>query len=170
MKKLLSILLLLPAIAFSQKNNAYIKLTGATGLPIKGNSVAKGFERQIEAYPFQSNSANNDTRISFTIPVGPASGELRAGINSKQLLPNGEVTVTARGSDRMVIVYKINMENIKVESCNDVQDANGQMVTQVVLRAVRIGWTYYTYNKSGALTVSGKSGWDSEKSVAWTSF
>jgi len=170
MKKLLSILVLLPAIAFSQKNNAYIKLTGATGLPIKGNSVARGFERQIEAYPFQSNSANNDTRISFTMPVGPASGELRANINSKQLLPKGEVTITSRGSDRLVIVYKINMENIKVESCDDVQDLSGQVVTQVVLRAVRIGWTYYTSSKSGALTVSGKSGWDSERSVAWTSF
>lgn len=166
----MSLLLLLPAIAFSQKNFAYVKLTGTNGLPIKGNSVAKGFERQIEAYPFQSNSASNDTHISFTMPVGPASGELRTGINSKQLLPNGEVTVTTRSSDRVVIVYKINMENIKVESCDDVQDANGQMVTQVVLRAVRIGWTYYTNSKTGGLTVSAKNGWDSERNIAWTAF
>lgn len=170
MKKLLSVLILLPAIAFSQKNNAYINLTNTNGLPIKGNSVARGFERQIEAYPFQTNSANNDTRISFTMPVGPASGELRAAITSKQLLPKGEVTVTTRSSDRSVIVYKIKMENIKVESCDDVKDGSGQMVTQVALRAVRIGWTYYTTNRSGVQTVSGKNGWDSEKSVEWTSF
>ena len=170
MKKLLFIFLLMPTIAFSQKNMAYVNLTGTTGLPIKGNSVAKGFERQIEAYPFQSNSANNDTRISFSMPVNPASGELRANINSKLPLPKGEITVTTRGTDRLVIVYKINMENIRVESCDDVQDLSGQMVTQVVLRAVRIGWTYYTYSKSGVQTVSSKNGWDSERSVAWTSF
>ena len=170
MKKIIFIVLLLPIIAFGQKNITYLNLKNSAGQLIKGSSVAKRFERQIEASTFQSNSANNDTRISFTMPVGSASGELRASMNNKQTLPKGKVAVTAKGQEQLTIVYKINMENIRVESCDDIQSSNGEMVTQVVLRAVRIGWTYYTNDRRGSLTVSGKNGWDAEKSTAWTSF
>ena len=170
MKKLLFSLLLLPTIGFSQKNFTYLSLKSTAGQLIKGSSVAKGFERQIETTTFQSNSATNDTRISFTMPAGSASGELRASISTKQALPKGEVTVTTMSSHQPVIIYKINMENIRVESCDDIQNSNGEMVTQVVLRALRIGWTYYTIDRRGVLTVASKSGWDAEKSQGWTSF
>lgn len=170
MKKFLVVLLFIPVLAFSQKNNAYAKLTNAAGAPIKGTSVAMRYERMIEALSLQSNSSSNDTRISFMMPVSGASGELRSYINSKQTLQKGEVFVTGRDAQRVLLIYKIDMEKIYVESCNDVQDGNGQMMTQVVLRAARIGWTYFSVGKNGANTVSSKSGWDSEKSMAWTGF
>lgn len=170
MKSLLALLVFLPTVVFGQRNLAFVKLTSATGLPIRGTSVAARFPRQIEAASVQSNAAANDTRISFTMPVGSASGELRAALNAKQVLPNGEVLMTARKPDQMESIYKINMENIRVETCDDIQGADGQLVTRVVLRAVRIGWTYYSYNRSGVMSVSSKTGWDSERSSVWTGF
>lgn len=171
MKKLLLALFLIPCIAFGQRTNTFLKLTNTAGAMIKGTSTAIKFERSIEANPFQSNSSANDTRISFSMPASSASGELRAQINNKQPLPKGEVFVMTRDTERMLMVYKINMEKITVESCNDVTDPNGNMVTQVVLKAARIGWTYYADNKrTGVQTVSSKNGWNAETNSPWTGF
>jgi hypothetical protein len=78
---------------------------------------------------------------------------------------SGEIHVTYISIDRRFVRYKINMENIAVEEC---ADSGGNTIVQ--LHATRIGWTYYTYTKSGVQSVSGKNGWDEEAGTVWSNF
>jgi hypothetical protein len=57
------------------------------------------------------------------------------------------------------------MENIAVEEYSDSVDTS-----TIQLHATRIGWTYFTYTKSGIQTVSSKIGWDDELGTSWSGF
>lgn len=65
---------------------------------------------------------------------------------------------------------KIGMEKIRVLACAESMGCNNVMTTSVTLQATRIGWTYYTTDKSGANTVSQKYGYNAETGKAWANF
>lgn len=166
MRTLFVFLLLLPLATWAQRNESFGKFVNSDGAVIKGTSLARGFERQIEVNNLVASSANNNTTIRFSMPVGTASAAFRGLINTKLRLRSGEIIVTATKADRRITEYKISMENISVEECTD-SEGN----TLVQLKATRIGWTYYsTVTKSGMTTVSSKSGWDAEAQRPWTNF
>lgn len=166
MKKTFLLLFVLPLLATAQKGkDIFGKFINADGSTIKGTSVVVRYERQLELYNLVSNSTSNNTVIRFSIPVSAASGSFRNLVNSKLRLRSGEIIVTAISTDMRITEYKISLENIAVESCSD---NNG--FTEIQLNATRIGWTYYTTNRTGINTVSSKTGWDAEAGKPWTTF
>jgi type VI protein secretion system component Hcp len=165
MKTISLLLFLLPLFTLAQKDESYAKFINEDGSVIKGSSVTKNFERQIPVFNIETNSAGNSTIVRFTMPVENASGVLRNLLSSDGRMRSGEIQVTYISFDRRLVRYKINMENIAVEEC---ADSGGNTIVQ--LHATRIGWTYYTYTKSGVQSVSGKNGWDEEARTAWSNF
>ena len=165
MQKWLFLLCFLPALAFGQHTENFGKFTNADGVLIKGSSMARGYERQIEITNLVANSSGNNTVITFSIPQDASSAVFRGIINTKYRLRTGEIVVLKTTADRKVLTQKINLANIAVTSC---VDRNG--MTEVTLNAGKIGWTYYAATRSGATTVSSKTGWDAENNTAWTAF
>lgn len=165
MKRIIFLLFILPLTIWAQKDESFAKFILEDGTSIKGSSVTKYFERQIPLYNIETNSAGNSTTVRFTMPVENASGVLRNLLLSQGRLRSGEIHVTYISIYRRLVRYKINMESIAVEECND---SGG--TTTVQLHATRIGWTYYTYTKSGVQSVSNKNGWDEETRTTWSNF
>jgi type VI protein secretion system component Hcp len=169
MRTIILALLLLPFVAAAQKTDVYLKLTDATGLPIKGDAVAKGFERSIGILSF-SNSGKNNSQLAFNMSVSGTSADLKRAMGSGSVLPNGILTVTQPGPGAPIISYTIKMENIKISSCSESMGCNGVMNTTTVLTATRIGWTYYQIDATGRSTVSRKYGFDNETGREWVNF
>jgi len=167
MNQFLLLLLLLPLTTLAQKNTeSFGKFINTDGSLIKGTSMVKGYERQIEAHSLISNSSTNSTVLRFAMPISGATGTLRSFINAKQRLPKAEIVVTYLSTDRRLLQYKIYMENIAVEECTD---ADG--FTTIQLNATRIGWTYYNdLSRSSTQTIASKTGWNAETNTSWTNF
>lgn len=171
MKTVLFIFLFFPLIIFSQNEQVFIKIKDASGNAIKGTSVTRGFEYAIEAYTISSSGKNN-TDLSFNMPVSGASGLLKSALNNRELLLNADVSVMKIGAyGNLITSYTIRLENIRVITCADNLGCQGNTVTTVTVRAGRIGWAYYSMDKSGTkISISNKTGWDAEKGQPWTNF
>ena len=171
MRSILILLLLLPFFSMSQNTRVFIKITDAAGRPINGDAMVKGFEKAIQAYT-TSSAGKNNTQFSFTMPVSGAAAPLKNAMSGNQRLLSALVTVmNVDGSTgRLVTSYTIKMENIGVLACSESMGCNNIMTTAVALLAGRIGWTYYQADKSGALSISQKYGWDAGANMAWNSF
>ena len=171
MRTIIFILLLTPLLSFAQKTDVFIKLTNAKGQQIKGESVTKGFEGWILAASTSSTGKNN-TQFSFTMNISGASADLKRAMASGELLMTGQVNVmnTSFSTGAPKPVYIIKMEKIKVLACTETMGCNNVMTTSVILQATRIGWTYYQTDKTGALAVSNKYGYDVETGAEWTNF
>ena len=169
MHKIILVLLLLPLASVAQKQEVYIKLNDATGLQIKGDALAKGFEKSIGVLSFSSGGKNN-AQLSFNMNVTGASADLKRAMGSGTLLPNGMLTVTQAGMAAPVILYTIKMENIRVSSCTESMGCNAVMNSTATLTASRIGWTYYQQDASGKIAVSRKYGFDNDSGKEWTNF
>lgn len=164
-------LMITPVLVNAQKNYIYIKLTDASGQQIKGEATIKGFERSIEALTFASGGKNN-TDLNFTMSISGASATLKKALNGGESLPNGLVVVQSpNGTYVPVTNYTITMEKIEVLDCSESMGCNNTLITNVTLRATRIGWTYYqTPRTGGTRTVSNKYGWDASTNAAWVNF
>ncbi|KIC90524.1 hypothetical protein [Flavihumibacter sp. ZG627] len=165
MRIMLLLLCFLPLVAWAQKDESFAKFVNEDGTLVRGSSVTKFYERQIPVYNLQSNPTANSTVLRFSMGAENAAGVLHNNLLSNIILPQGEIIVTYTNFSGRLVRYKINMENIKVV---DYADADG--VVTIQLRATRIGWTYYTYTKSGLQSISSKHGWDAETNTAWTNF
>jgi type VI protein secretion system component Hcp len=165
MKLIIILLSFLPITMWAQKDESFAKFINEDGSAIKGSSVTKNFERQIPVFNLETNSTGNSTIVRFTMPVETASGVFRNLLSSDGRMRSGEIHVTYISFDRRFVRYKINMENIAVEEC---ADSGGNTVVQ--LHATRIGWTYYSYTKSGGQSVSSKTGWNEESGTTWNNF
>jgi type VI protein secretion system component Hcp len=172
MRTLLLFLLLIPGLCFSQTTYVFIKLTDPKGVLVKGDATAKGFERTIRALT-TSSSGKNNTQFTFTMPVTDAGATLKSAMNSGELLLNATVSVMSVNGATGVLQpsYTITMERIRVTACAESMGCNAQMTTGVNLVATRIGWTYYSADKSGTnVAVSKKYGFDAETGTAWNNF
>lgn len=165
MKRIIILLFFLPLTIWAQKDEIFAKFILEDGTVIKGSSVTRLYERQIPFYTLESNSAGKSTIVRFTMPVESASGVFRNVQLSQGRMRSAEISVTYISIDRRFVRYKINMENIAVEEC---ADSGGTTIVQ--LHASRIGWTYYSYTKSGIQSVNSKTGWDEEQGISWTNF
>lgn len=165
MKLIIILLSFLPLVIWAQKDESLAKFINEDGSVIKGSSVTKNFERQIPVFNLETNSAGNSTIVRFTMPIESASGVFRNLHSSQGRIRSGEINVTYISFDRRFVRYKINMENIAVKEC---ADSGGNTIVQI--HATRIGWTYYSYTKSGVQSISSKSGWDEETGASWKNF
>jgi type VI protein secretion system component Hcp len=165
MKLIIILLSFLPITILAQKDEIFAKFIQEDGSAIRGSSVTKNFERQIQVYNLETNSAKNSTTLRFTMNTESASGVLRNLLLAGGRIQSGEITVTYISLDRRFVRYKINMENIAVEECADL---GGTTVVQ--LHATRIGWTYYSYTKKGEQLISSKNGWNEESGTTWNNF
>ena len=172
MRTLLFFLLLIPGLCFSQTTYVFIKLTDARGIQINGDATTKGFEKTIRALT-TSSSGKNNTQFTFTMPVTDAGATLKKALDRGELLLNAKVSVmTAFGSTGVLLPsYTITMEGIRLAACTESMGCNAQMTTSVILNATRIGWTYYSADKSGTnVVVSQKYGYDTGTGMAWNNF
>ena len=169
MRIMILILLLSPLVVFSQNPQVFIKLTDNTGQQIKGEVLMKGYEKSIQAVTITSGGKNN-TQLGFTMQVSGASADLKRAMSGGQPLTAGNVYVIVPTQGAGTISYTIKMEQITVLSCAEVMGCNNAMTTTVSLQASRIGWTYYSVNKSGATAVARKYGWDNTTGTEWTNF
>jgi type VI protein secretion system component Hcp len=162
MKAILLMLMLLPISMLAQKgNDVFGKFATAENAIIKGTSVARHYENQLEVTNLDANNTNNNAVVKFSIPIGNASAIFRDALNNKKKLRSGEITVKTH-VDENNIIYIINLEDISVEACTDV---NG--ITSLQLRATRICWTYFSRDRMGKMT-STKTGWDTRAEKPWT--
>ncbi len=165
MRLLILIFLSIPITMLAQKEESFAKFINEDGSLIKGSSVTKLFERQIPLYSLETNSASNSTIIRLTIGTESAAGIINNLMLTNKKMRSGEITVTFLNTDRRLVQYKINIENIAVE---EYSSTNG--ISTIQLHASRIGWTYYSNSRSGVQSISSKTGWDEDKRKAWTNF
>ena len=169
MRTIIFLLLLSPFFSFSQTADVFIKLTDSRALQIKGESVAKGYEKWIQATSINSGGKNN-TQPGFTMQVSGASADLKKAMANGELLSKGEVYVLTPGAGAPSLVYTIKMEQVAVLSCTETMGCNNMMNTTVSLQAIRIGWTYYQSGRTGTQAISRKFGWDAASKLEWTNF
>ena len=169
MKKLIFILMMLPIMASAQKSDVYINLINTSGTPIKGDAVTRGFEKWIQALTIATGGKNN-SQVNFTMNISGSAADLIKAMVSGELLSTGQISVMQSGAYNPTLRYSIKMERIKVLECYDTMGCNGVMTTTVTLQPVRIGWTYYSTDKSGLKTVSNKYGYDLDTGGAWNNF
>lgn len=107
------------------------------------------------------------------MPVTAAGATLKKAMDNGELLLNARVSVmTVNGSTGVLRPsYTIAMEGIRVAACAESMGCDSQMTTGVILNATRIGWTYYSADKSGTnVVVSQKYGFDAGTGMAWNNF
>jgi type VI protein secretion system component Hcp len=165
MKKIIFLLMIIPASLYCQKNDSYGKFIDPDGAIIKGSSVTAQYERQIIILELKTNPTSKNTSVRFKMPTGNASAVFRNAMNNQRRLQKGEIVVVALDGDRKFVESKINMENMEVKSCNDTAISE----TEIEINATRIGWTYYTNTKRGTI-VESKTGWDNGANAEWKDF
>ena len=107
------------------------------------------------------------------MPVTDAGATLKKALDRGELLLNAKVSVmTAFGSTGVLLPsYTITMEGIRLAACTESMGCNAQMTTSVILNATRIGWTYYSADKSGTnVVVPQNYGYDTGTGMAWNNF
>ena len=133
--------------------------------------MLKGYERAIQAFTMSTGGKNN-AQLDFTMQISGASADLKRAMTNGQRLATGDVYVITPNPNQgaPIMVYTIRLEQITVLSCVEVMGCNNTMTTAVSLQATRIGWTYFSVNRTGASSVSRKYGWDSSTGAEWTGF
>lgn len=161
--------LLLHFSAQCQTQRFFVQLFDASGKSIPGNSVERGFERQIEAN--SSTSSLQNPRLFFTMNTNASSGVLQRMIKANERISSGLLTVAQPNREgRLVPVYTVKIQNAQVLSCSNQSNVNGS-VTSVELQADRIGFTYYQQDlKTGINKTGSKSGFDWTTNKEWTNF
>jgi type VI protein secretion system component Hcp len=155
----------LSASAQQKEQRIFLRLVDASGQPIRGTSVERFYERQIEATAF-SGFATGSSTIRFTMPSGAATATLANLQATKKALPSALFSVTTSGEATLNLLSTVRLEEVYVTSVTDV---NGS--TEVTLKASRIGVTYFQNNlKTGVRTVSSKTGFDFGNKQPWTAF
>ncbi len=159
------LIFVLPVTSLAQKDEIFAKFISDDGSLIKGSSMVRLYERQIPLSGLETSSASKSTVVRLTMNNESASAVFRNLQLADKRMRSGEITVTFLSLDRRLVRYKINMENIAVEEYSDSQNS-----CIIQLHATRIGWTYYSYTKSGIQTISSKIGWDEELGTSWSGF
>lgn len=142
-KLLLALLFAIPAMGFSQNDN-YGKFTAANGTVIKGTSLARKYENQVEVMTLSSTTSNNITTVQFSMPASAASNSFRSAMNGNEKLQSADITTVKNGSEGPQVVSNLLLKGLKVTACTD----NGSTTT-VTLEADSADWNYAQYDKSG---------------------
>lgn len=147
------------------KEPVFLQLMDANGKLVKGTSVARGYERQIEVLQFSGVSSGNP-ELRFSMPSGGASSILSAAAGEKGGFVWAVFSLMTQGSEKMLLRSTVRLEGVTILST---RDTNG--TTEVTLRADRIGTTHYEWNrKSGVVTITGKTGYDFKAGASWNTF
>lgn len=171
MKRLLhlSMLLLVTGLLSSAmaqvKEPVFLQLMDANGKLVKGTSVVRGYERQIEVLQFSGVSSGNP-ELRFSMPSSSASSLLSAAAGEKGGFPWAVFSVTIQVPDKLLLRSTIRLEGVTV-----VRTLETIGSTEVILKADRMGTTQYEWNrKSGVVTIAGKAGYDFKSGTTWNSF
>lgn len=172
MRALIFLLLIgFSAVCFGQEEQVYMKLYNAEGKMIAGNVTIQRFEGAIQALTLSS-SGDHNTELTFTMPVSGASARLKGMQANREELLTGTISAMRVNEQNGTLQpnYIIKMEKVTIITCTDSKGSGGSTVTNVVLKATRIGWTYYTSDRSGKSVISQKYGWDSSTGQSWNNF
>jgi hypothetical protein len=169
MRILLLFLLSMTLTAVHAQQEIYGLFNSPDNAAIRGSSVARGYERQVEITEIRTNAGAKSSTVKFVMRSSTATAAFRDAMQQHRSLVAGTVTVTSIKSDRRTIDYKVIMQGMKVESCSE-KTVSGESVVEVTLIATRIGWMYYSNSLKGGNTISSKTGWDFSTQKEWTAF
>lgn len=156
---------LLSAAKVQVKEPVFLQLMDANGKLVKGTSVARGYERQIEVVQFSGVGSGNP-ELRFSMPSSGASSLISAAAGEKGGFSWAVFSVTIQGPDKLLLRSTIRLEGVTVVRT---QETIGS--TEVILKADRMGTTQYEWNrKSGVVTIAGKAGYDFKSGTTWNSF
>lgn len=172
MKKLFSIpaLLMFISITGFSQNKTFGKFLGSQS-PNKfiGNSMYKGYEKQINVVEVTTAGQNQSTTITIKFDPCQASTDFLANAQSRGLIKNGDITTLFNDPNLPVNAVKgrIYFEDATIISCTTTQACNGAMATTVQLKPQRICWIYNNYS-SGKLLNTTNSGFDAKSGQPWS--
>lgn len=148
MKRSLLLLLLLAFVSLrlsAQRTEQFGKFTDKDGYAIKGESLERGYERQLQIQSLQL-VTNKQTIVRITIPNTPAVASFQAIVNSKFALQTGEIAILNVLPDRKVLKQKIIMASIKV---NAVTVTDESAIIELI--PATFNQSYYTTDRNGRL-------------------
>lgn len=151
--------------SLQKEQQIFLTVVDGKGQLIRGTSLERGFERQIIVTAFSGVTTGNAV-VKFSMPSGAASAGFSNMQGNKQKLPYAVFTLTEPGVSRLDVTTTIRLESISIVR---VEDVNGS--TNVTLQSARMGTTYFQQDrKTGARTISGKTGYDYTTGQTWNSF
>lgn len=110
----------------------------------------------------------NVIKQDIGIKATPTPNTMQSAPPAAPTLARMEISATETKMESYLnrVMNKIIMEDLKVESCTDNAGAG---TCKIKLKANRIGWVYYNYDKGGNQS-SNKSGWNTISGTSWTNF
>lgn len=112
---LLPILLITFLSAFAQRTEQFGNFRDKDGIPIKGSSLERGYERQVQILNLQI-ATHKVTTVRITIPNTAAVASFQNIVNTKWVLQAGEINVLSLVADQKKRKQKITMASIQVKS------------------------------------------------------
>ncbi len=112
---LLPILLITFLTTLAQRTEQFGNFRDKDGIPIKGSSFERGYERQIQILNLQI-ATNKVTTVRITIPNTAAVAAFQNVVNTKWVLQAGDINVLSLMADQKKLKQKITMTSIQVKS------------------------------------------------------
>lgn len=112
---LLPILLITFLTTLAQRTEQFGNFRDKDGIPIKGSSFERGYERQIQILNLQI-ATNKVTTVRITIPNTAAVAAFQNVVNTKWVLQAGDINVLSQMADQKKLKQKITMTSIQVKS------------------------------------------------------
>ncbi|GIL22580.1 MAG: hypothetical protein BroJett042_10930 [Bacteroidota bacterium] len=112
---LLPILLITFLTTLAQRTEQFGNFRDKDGIPIKGSSFERGYERQIQILNLQI-ATNKVTTVRITIPNTAAVAAFQNVVNTKWVLQAGDINVLSQMADQKKLKQKITMTSILVKS------------------------------------------------------
>ncbi len=145
------LLLILFASSFkvtAQRTEQFGKFTDQNATAIRGTSLEKGYERQLQILNLQVVSTTTTT-VFITIPNAASVISFQSLVNTKSVLQSGEISVLKLEAERKVLSQKIVMASIKVKSVVTIDNA-----VRIELIPGSFQQTFYTTDRNGKLIQS----------------
>lgn len=175
MKKIVTLatLLMLWSLSVFSQDNSYGKFLGSIN-PTKfvGNSLYRGYEKQVEIIEVTTNGQNQNTTLNFKFSPCSASADFLAHTQLAKPIYKGLITVMEKNPfnpSYARMKYQIYFEDAVMVSCSDTRACNSVMATSVNLKPQRICWIYYNYEPaSGKALGTTTNGFDCKSGQSWT--
>lgn len=147
---------------------------------IKGESLVRGHEDEIEALRFAQESSSCDfqtagsgggsckiTTSSFAFDMKINSGIIGLKEAMYRSTHIAKVFIVFRKPGSIPYeYYKINLENVIVSKMTDATDGNAN-ICQVQFSAAKFFWTYIPIKSTGAPGTPVSFGWDAQANTVW---
>ena len=144
----------------STQVNIYVKIVNPN-LLIEGESIQKGYERQIDANSFAQEESNcadcylggpnkaKSSNFVFTTNLNKAVLGLRKAMYKGDALDKVIISFVNTNAGGQFLYYEITLENVHVVNITDAAPGNPH-VNEVQLAPAKCRWKYWVQNSNGS--------------------